>query len=237
MCFQLVCILFVTSLFRDWSRPLTDPNFWHRFYSFFSHLVLHSCFVRFSLFVLSANLSALSYISFSFCVPSFLTTSLLLTKLTFSFSKTSLWFSIKVSLSCDASGAYIYIYIFLFIYIYLYIYIYLKCTQVLFIFQKMVVEMMAISSWKTKDSEINRCRKKHRRDGMSRLASSRNVQWSAEGATNFVYPRVQKQVDLSRFRSGKFDERKMNENIVFEKNEKRMFGKKRSRHTWWRKLW
>ena len=78
---------------------------------------------------------------------------------------------------------------------------------------------------------------KHRRDGMSRLASSRNVQWSAEGATKCVYPRVQKQVDLDSLRSGNFDERKMNENIFFEKNEIRMFGKKRRRHTWWRKLW
>ena len=65
---------------------------------------------------------------------------------------------------------------------------------------------------------------------MSRLASSRNVQWSAEGATNCVYPRVQEQVDLSSLRSGNFDERKMNENIFFEKNEKRIFGKKRRRH-------
>ena len=54
---------------------------------------------------------------------------------------------------------------------------------------------------------------------MSRLASSRNVQWSAEGATSCVYPRVQKQVDLSTLMSGNFDERKMSENIFFEKNE------------------
>ena len=76
-----------------------------------------------------------------------------------------------------------------------------------------------------------------RREGMSRLASSRNVQWSAEGATNCVYPRVQTQVDLYSLRSGNCDERKMKEYIFFEKNEIRMFGKKRRRHTWWRKLW
>ena len=56
---------------------------------------------------------------------------------------------------------------------------------------------------------------KSRRDGMSRLASSRNVQWSTEGATNCVYPRVQTQVDLYSLRSGNCDERKMKEYIYF----------------------
>ena len=43
----------------------------------------------------------------------------------------------------------------------------------------------------------------HRRDDMSRLASSRNVQWSEEGATKLVYPVAQ---NISSFRSGSFDE-------------------------------
>ena len=46
--------------------------------------------------------------------------------------------------------------------------------------------------------------KKHRRDGMSRLGTSRNVQWSAEGARKCVYPRFQNLVNLSSLRSRKF---------------------------------
>ena len=47
-------------------------------------------------------------------------------------------------------------------------------------------------------------KKKHRRDGMSRLGTSRNVQWSAEGARKCVYPRFQNLVNLSSLRSRKF---------------------------------
>ena len=46
--------------------------------------------------------------------------------------------------------------------------------------------------------------RKHRRDGMSRLGTSRNVQWSAEGARKCVYPRFQNLVNLSSLRSRKF---------------------------------
>ena len=46
--------------------------------------------------------------------------------------------------------------------------------------------------------------KKHRRDGMSRLGTSRNVQWSAVGARKCVYPRFQNLVNLSSLRSRKF---------------------------------
>ena len=74
-------------------------------------------------------------------------------------------------------------------------------------------------------------KKKHKRDGKSRLGTSRNVQLSAEGATNCVYLRVQKQVNFPSLRSGNFDERKINETLLFEKNEIRMFGKKRRGHT------
>ena len=42
---------------------------------------------------------------------------------------------------------------------------------------------------------------------MSRLASIENVPWSAEGATNCVYPRAQNLVNLSSLRSGNFDGR------------------------------
>ena len=45
---------------------------------------------------------------------------------------------------------------------------------------------------------------KHRRDGMSRLGTSRNVQWSAEGARKCVYPRCQNLVNVSSLRSRKF---------------------------------
>ena len=45
---------------------------------------------------------------------------------------------------------------------------------------------------------------KHRRDGMSRLGTSRNVQWSAEGARKCVYPRFQNLVNLSSLRSRRF---------------------------------
>ena len=41
---------------------------------------------------------------------------------------------------------------------------------------------------------------------MSRLGSSRNVQWSEEGATKRVNPRVQNLVIMSSARSGNFDE-------------------------------
>ena len=68
--------------------------------------------------------------------------------------------------------------------------------------------------------------KKHRRDGMSRLGSSRNVQWSEESATKRVYSRTQNLVNISSFRSGYFDERskKLNE-FFLRKMKKCIFGR------------
>ena len=43
--------------------------------------------------------------------------------------------------------------------------------------------------------------------GMSRLALITNVQWSAEGATNCIYSVVQNHMNVSRPRSGNFDEK------------------------------
>ena len=40
----------------------------------------------------------------------------------------------------------------------------------------------------------------HRRDGMSRLGSSRNVQWSTEGVTNSLCSRAHNLVNLSGLR-------------------------------------
>ena len=48
---------------------------------------------------------------------------------------------------------------------------------------------------------------KTKQDGISRLGSSRNVQWSEEGSTKRVYTRIQNVVNISSFRSGYFDER------------------------------
>ena len=68
---------------------------------------------------------------------------------------------------------------------------------------------------------------KHRRDGMSRLCTSRNNQWSAEDVTNSLCSRAYNLVNLSSLRWGYFDERtkKMKENF-FEKNEKMYFWQK-----------
>ena len=41
---------------------------------------------------------------------------------------------------------------------------------------------------------------KHRRDGKSRLGTSRNVQWSAEGVTDFLCSRAHNLVNLSSLR-------------------------------------
>ena len=62
-------------------------------------------------------------------------------------------------------------------------------------------------------------KKKHRRDGMSRLGTSRNVQWSAEGARKCVYPRFQNLVNLSSPDQENLDERtkKKGEKLKFEK--------------------
>ena len=61
-------------------------------------------------------------------------------------------------------------------------------------FGKIVSEVWKISTC----HEI--CEKKHRRDGMSRLGTSRNVQWPAEGAANFLCSRAHNRVNLSRLR-------------------------------------
>ena len=47
------------------------------------------------------------------------------------------------------------------------------------------------------------------------IDASRNVKWSEEGVTNWVYSSAQDLVNLSSFRSEYFDERteKMNENF------------------------
>ena len=53
-------------------------------------------------------------------------------------------------------------------------------------------------------------------DGMSRKASSRNIQWSEKGATKWVYSRAQDLVvNLSSLRTGYFNERtkKINEKL------------------------
>ena len=68
----------------------------------------------------------------------------------------------------------------------------------------------------SKICHVIRTERKHRRDGMSILASSRNVQWSAEGATKSLYSRAYNLVNLSGLRSGNFDERTEKK---FEKNE------------------
>ena len=89
---------------------------------------------------------------------------------------------------------------------------------------------------------------KHGRDGMSLLASNKNVQWSAEGATNFVYHRVQNHMNLSSLRSASFDERNIRWNFIDEeikekkwkknwvKFKKRVFERTRSRQTFDGKL-
>ena len=51
------------------------------------------------------------------------------------------------------------------------------------------------------------CEKKHRRDGMSRLGTSRNVQWSAEGVTSSLCSRAHNLVNFSSLRWGYFGER------------------------------
>ena len=61
---------------------------------------------------------------------------------------------------------------------------------------------------------------------MSRLGTSRNVQWSAEGVTNSLCSRAHNLVHLSSLRWGYLDEKtkKMKENF-FEKNKKCIFGR------------
>ena len=67
----------------------------------------------------------------------------------------------------------------------------------------------------------------------SRLTSSRSVQWSAEGAKNCVYSRAQNNVNLSGFKSGKFDERtkRMSENYYSRKSKNVILTETRRRHT------
>ena len=62
---------------------------------------------------------------------------------------------------------------------------------------------------------------------MSPLASSRNVQWYAEGATSSLFSRALDVVNLSSFRSGYFDERtKKIDDFLSRNNERCMFGRK-----------
>ena len=67
---------------------------------------------------------------------------------------------------------------------------------------------------------------------MSRLGSSRNVQWSEEGGTKWVYTRTENLVNIPSFTSRYSDERtrKMNENF-FDKNEEMYLTQTRRRHT------
>ena len=60
---------------------------------------------------------------------------------------------------------------------------------------------------------------------MSRLASSRNVQWSEEGATYWVYCRAQDLVNLSSLRLGYYDERSKKLNIFLRKMKEYIFGR------------
>ena len=53
------------------------------------------------------------------------------------------------------------------------------------------------------------------RDGMSRLVSSRNVQWSAEGAAYSLYSWAYNLVNVCSLRSGNFDERTKKLNKCF----------------------
>ena len=68
-------------------------------------------------------------------------------------------------------------------------------------------------------------KKKQRRDGMSRLGSSRNVQWSEGGTTKWLYPRGQNLVNISSFISGYFDELKRWIKKFFRKMKQRIFGR------------
>ena len=62
---------------------------------------------------------------------------------------------------------------------------------------------------------------------MSRLGTSRNVQWSAEGVTKSLGSRANNFVNLSGLRRGHFDERtKKMKHIFFEKNKKMYFWQK-----------
>ena len=81
--------------------------------------------------------------------------------------------------------------------------------------------------------------KKHRRDGMSRLGTSRNVQWSADVVTNSLCSRTHNLVNLSSLRWRYFDQRtkKMKEIFFWEKWKNVFLAETRRRHTSWRKLW
>ena len=65
-------------------------------------------------------------------------------------------------------------------------------------------------------------RKKNKRDGMSRLGTSRNVQWSAEGVTNSLCPMAHNLVTypVSDEDILMKDLKKMKENFI-QKNEKK----------------
>ena len=61
---------------------------------------------------------------------------------------------------------------------------------------------------------------------MSRLASSRNVQWSKENATNWVYSWAQDIGNLSSLRSGYIDERTKKMKEIFLRKMKCVFVRK-----------
>ena len=64
---------------------------------------------------------------------------------------------------------------------------------------------------------------------MSRLGTSRNVQWSAEGATDSLCSRAHNRMNLSMLRGGYFDERCKNKkdegNFFLRKMKKCIFGR------------
>ena len=64
---------------------------------------------------------------------------------------------------------------------------------------------------------------KHRRDGMSRLGTSRNVRWSAEGVTNSLCSRAYNLVNLSSLRWEYFDERTKKMKEIFLRKMKNVF--------------
>ena len=74
-------------------------------------------------------------------------------------------------------------------------------------------------------------RKKHWRDRMSRLGTSRNVQWSAEGVTKSLGSRANSFVNLSGLRWGHFDERTKKMKQIFFGKKNLLLAETRKRHT------
>ena len=74
---------------------------------------------------------------------------------------------------------------------------------------------------------------KHRRGRMSRLASSRNVQWSAVIVTIYVYSKAQNHLNLSSLRSRIFGERtEKKDGKMFRKRKKAILTRRRHTSRW-----